>query len=168
MRAGRRPPFALAAGLLAAALVAAGYVWASHERGDRRAAVAKRGAAVMPFALERTTHVFKGLRDGGVQTVVADDPGDRAQVALIRRHLRDEAAKFERGEFSDPAAVHGHGMPGLAELRAGFDRIAVAYAPVANGGRIRYSTDDRRLVRALHDWFRAQLSDHGDHAEGDL
>jgi hypothetical protein len=56
-------------------------------------------------------------------------------------------------------------MPGLAELRAGADRITITYQDIAAGGRITYSTDDPTLATALHAWFDAQVSDHGQHAE---
>lgn len=164
----RRPALVSGVGALAAALVAGGYIWASRgDDGDRQVEVAKRGAEVMSFDLERTSHVFRPLDDGGVQTVVADDPNDSEQIALVRSHLEREAARFEQGDFDDPARVHGHEMPGLAELRAGAERVAVRYEPVAAGGRIRYVTRDPAIVRAIHEWFRAQVSDHGAHAEGE-
>jgi hypothetical protein len=129
--------------------------------GDRQAIVAERGSAVMPFDLGRTTHVFAKRRDGGVQTVVAKTSDDLGEVASVRRHLRAEAARFRRGEFDDPAAIHGREMPGLAELSNGVEAIQIRYADVRTGGRIRYSTSDPTLVRALHLWFDAQLMDHG-------
>ena len=131
---------------------------------SRRAEVAARGALVMPFDLERTTHVFTPTVEGGVQTVVADDADDREQVRLVREHLSGEAGRFRRGDFADPAAIHGDEMPGLAELREGASRIRVEYADVPAGGRIRYSTGDPALARVLHAWFAAQRSDHGAHA----
>lgn len=118
----------------------------------------------MPFDLERTTHVFAKRASGGIQKVVSDEP-DAAQTESIRRHLREEAEKFRRGEFDDPAAIHGMEMPGLAELRAGYERIEIRYEDVRRGARIFYETDDPALVRALHDWFDAQVVDHGDHAQ---
>jgi hypothetical protein len=45
---------------------------------ERLANVAAKGAEVMPFDLERTTHIFEKLDDGGLQQVVSDD-GDAAQ-----------------------------------------------------------------------------------------
>jgi hypothetical protein len=130
----------------------------------RQAEVAARGAEVMPFDLERTTHIFDDLPDGGLQQVVADDPADGAQIALIRAHLQAEAARFQRGDFGDPATIHGDQMPGLAELRQGYAQIKVAYAELPDGAQIRYTTSDRAMVTALHAWFAAQLSDHGGHA----
>jgi hypothetical protein len=130
----------------------------------RQAEVAERGAAVMPFDLERTTHIFEPLPDGGLQQVIADDPQDAAQVGLIRGHLQEEAEKFGRGDFGDPAAIHGGAMPGLAELRAGYRQIDLAYAELPSGAQIRYTTSDPAMVAALHAWFQAQLNDHGGHA----
>ena len=156
-------------GLLAAAgvtaLVAGGYVWGAGQAGDdRQAEVAARGAKVMPFDLERTTHVFEERDDGGVQTVVADDPADTAEVEKIREHLEGEAEEFRNGRFDDPMAIHGRETPGVAKLRAGAGRMEIRYEDVPDGGRITYATRDPELVRALHAWFDAQLVDHGAHA----
>jgi hypothetical protein len=38
---------------------------------------------------------------------VADDPSDSDQVALVREHVRDEADRFARADFDDPAHIHG-------------------------------------------------------------
>jgi len=136
---------------------------AAHAGHARQAEVAERGASVMPFDLERTTHAFRPLADGGVQTVTSND-GDARQVELIREHLRLEAAAFARGDFASPAAIHGTDMPGLAELSAGASRMRVAYEDADTGGRLRFMTSDAGLVAALHRWFAAQRSDHGRHA----
>jgi hypothetical protein len=149
-------------------VVAALVVWIagrSSDDRDRVAEVAARGERVMPFDLERTTHRFQPSAEGGLQTVVADDPDDSDQVDLIRGHLSDEAARFRAGDFGDPATIHGDDMPGLAELTQGAERIEVRYEDAPAGGRILYRTDDPVLVRAIHDWFEAQLTDHGPHAE---
>jgi hypothetical protein len=132
---------------------------------ERQEDVAERGAEVMPFDLEATTHRFEPTDEGVVQTVVADDPTDAANVALVREHLAAEAERFAGGDYADPAAIHGDDMPGLAELEAGADRIDVAYAETSAGGRITYTTADAGLVDALHRWADAQVMDHGDHAE---
>ena len=52
-------------------------------------------------------------------------------------------------------------MPGLKELAAGAARIKVEYAALPNGGETTFTTDDLHLVKAIHRWFGAQLSDHG-------
>lgn len=133
---------------------------------DRQSEVASRGAEVMPFDLERTTHHFDKTADGGVQTVIADDPADSHQIGLVREHLRMEADRFRRGDFTDPGRIHGHAMPGLDALKGSAGRIEIAYAETPDGGRITYRTTDPALVTALHAWFDAQVSDHGAHATG--
>ena len=56
-------------------------------------------------------------------------------------------------------------MPGVAELREGHERISVTYSDVPGGAELRYTTDDPRLVSAIHAWFDRQVMDHGAHAE---
>jgi hypothetical protein len=133
---------------------------------SRQEVVAERGAVVMPFDLEATTHVFEPTETGGIQTVVAHDPGDGAQIDLVREHLLDEAERFRRGDFGDPATIHGHEMPGLAVLESSVGSFTVTYREVSAGAEITYRSTDPEVVQALHDWFAAQLADHGDHATG--
>lgn len=79
----------------------------------------------MPFDLEATTHRFEPVKDGLLQTVVADNPRDAEQVRLVRQHLASEAERFAAGDYSDPASIHGDDMPGLAELETGAEDIRV-------------------------------------------
>jgi hypothetical protein len=130
---------------------------------DRQTVIAERGAAVMPFDLDTSTHIFEKTRDGGVQQVVSDT-GDPEQIALIRGHLREESGRFARGDFHDPAMIHGDDMAGLHDLMMGADRMTIEYTDVERGGQIRYASGDPDLVAAIHAWFDAQVSDHGDHA----
>lgn len=134
------------------------------ETEQRQAEVAEAGRAVMPFDLDATTHVFEKLPDGGLQTVVADTD-DAEQVALIRAHLTDEAARFAQGDFHDPAMIHGDDMAGMHALMMGHDRVTIAYHEVERGAEIRYTSEDPALVDAIHQWFDAQLRDHGEHAQ---
>lgn len=132
---------------------------------ERQADVAARGAEVMPFDLDRTTHVFAPTEDGGLQTVRSED-GDEEQIRLIREHLRNEAERFAQGDFHDPAMIHGSDMPGLHTLVMGADRLTVEYQSVEGGGEIRYASSDEEIIAAIHEWFAAQVSDHGAHAQG--
>ncbi len=159
-----RPKFVWIASLIAVVIV----IGAGLRRTvlhQRQAEVAMRGAQVMPFDLEKTTHHFEPLPDGGLQTVVADTPIDPEQVKLIQSHLEEETAKFQAGDFSDPAAIHGDAMPGLKQLRTGYRDMTVEYTALPDGGQIRYIAQQSNLVTAVHDWFAAQRSDHGHHAE---
>lgn len=118
----------------------------------------------MPFDLDRTTHTFTKTDTGGVQSVMAKDPRGGTQVELIREHLLLERDNFAAGDFDDPAAIHGMDMPGVSELRAGYDRIDVSYREEPFGAALVYTSDDAQLVAALHAWFDRQLMDHGAHA----
>jgi hypothetical protein len=49
-------------------------------------------------------------------------------------------------------------------LKAGTAKLDIRYTALPDGAQIRYTAKDSKLVTALHRWFDAQLSDHGDHA----
>ena len=116
---------------------------------------------VMPFDMSKTVHIFKMTESGGVQRVIAKDPGATDQIVLIQRHLRYEAVKFQDGDYSDPAKLHGADMPGLKDIQAGASRIKISYSALPSGAEITFETTDLRLITALHRWFGAQLSEHG-------
>lgn len=131
-------------------------------QAQRQAEVARLGKDVMPFNLAATTHIFTKSETGGTQQVVAKAAGDAAQITLIRQHLQDIQAQFLKGNFSGPSHIHGQAMPGLAELKAAKPgQIAIDYRDIQDGAELSYKTADARMVAALHQWFDAQLSDHG-------
>lgn len=130
---------------------------------SRQKHVAEQGAGVMPFDLKRTTHFFDANAAGGVQAVTANDKNDRAQIALIRSHLALEAKQFAKGDFSDPATIHGNGMPGLATLAASSGKLKITYKERPDGASITYVSNDGDVIAAIHDWFAAQRSDHAAH-----
>lgn len=121
----------------------------------------RRGSLVMPFDLDKTVHVFKRTKEGGVQQVRAKDPDDREQIRLIRQHLRDEAQRFARGDFGDPATLHGHDMPGVKVLERSARELEVNYNDLSDGAEIAYKTSESEVLEAIHQWFGAQLHDHG-------
>ena len=141
------------------------FLWRKLALHHRQTEVARIGLQVMPFDLEVTTHEFAPLPNGGLQTVTADNPADKQQIELIQSHLQEESTKFQSGDFSDPAKIHGENMPGLASLQSGASDISVQYTSLPNGGQIRYTTDRADLVSSIHSWFNAQRSDHGHHAK---
>lgn len=149
---------AVAAGMLAGC--------SGDDGANRQDEIAERGAAVMPFDLDKTHHTFEQNDRGGVEAVRALDSKDTRQIDLIRSHLQLETTKFATGDFSDPTAIHGMAMPGVAALSAGAKagRLTIGYAELPDGASITYASDDPVLVAAIHDWFNAQVSDHGAHA----
>jgi hypothetical protein len=57
-------------------------------------------------------------------------------------------------------------MPGLADLKSGAKKIDVGYLALPDGAQLGYTVNDPKPVTAIHNWFTAQLSDHGNHAIG--
>ncbi len=129
----------------------------------KQAQVVERGRSVMPFDIDRSMHHFEKTPSGGVQRVVSTDR-DPQQISLIREHLKAEAERFARGDFSDPSTIHGPEMPGLKTLAAGAGRIDIRYAEIPGGAQISYDSVDSSVVSAIHRWFDAQLQEHGHHA----
>lgn len=117
--------------------------------------------SVMPFDMSSTVHIFKMTESGGEQRVIAKGSADTDQVAMIRQHLKHEAVRFQHGDYSDPATLHGANMPGLKELQAGAAHINVSYTALPTGAAITFQTTDLQLLTAIHRWFGAQLSEHG-------
>lgn len=131
---------------------------------QRQAAIEQRSEQVMPFSMIEAMHVFTPTAGGGVQQVVVHD-GNQEQIRLVRRHLRQQAHAFAHGDFANPAYVHGNDMPGLTELERDYRRIRISYANIALGGKITYASTDHAAVTAIHQWFAAQVRDHGEHAQ---
>ncbi len=126
-----------------------------------QARVHQMSHTVMPFDMSKTIHIFKMTETGGIEKVLARDPHETGQIALIRQHLRLEAGKFQRGDYSDPARLHGKDMPGLKELEANAARIKITYRELPEGAQIIFTTHNLHLLTAIHRWFGAQLSEHG-------
>lgn len=146
-----------------AAAAAAFAVQGGEGNGARQAEVARKGAMVMPFDLARTRHYFDDRKTGGIETITANDKTDAQQIALIRAHLSAEAKRFGRGDFSDPAKIHGEDMPGLHQLAGAGAKLRVTYKALPAGARLTYASRDQAVVSAIHEWFAAQRSDHDAH-----
>ncbi len=125
------------------------------------------GHSVMPFDLAKTMHIFRMTDTGGVERVIVKDANDKQQIAMIRKHLHHEAEAFQRGDYSDPASLHGANMPGLKDLQAGAAGIKVSYTAQPDGAEITFATTDIHLLTAIHRWFGAQLSEHGPDARAE-
>lgn len=123
--------------------------------------------SVMSFDISETIHIFKMTEEGGIQQVISRDVDAVHQVMMIQQHLRYEAERFKRGDYSDPEKLHGQAMPGLKELQDGGAEINVSYADVPLGGQITFTTTDLHLLTAIHRWFGAQLSEHGTDAKAE-
>jgi len=147
-------------------LLAAGVAETGEQATESRLdEVQRRGEQVMPFSLEQTAHIFTKTAQGGVQQVIAKENADTGQIDLIQAHLSTISRQFAQGDFSDPARIHGDEMPGFAALsKAGPGRIRIEYRKLDKGAQIIYSAEDPDLIKAIHQWFDAQMSDHARHA----
>lgn len=120
------------------------------------------GHEVMPFDLSKTVHIFRMTEDGGIQKVVMrGDSADPEQVHRIQHHLGMEATEFQKGNFADPAHLHGAAMPGLREMQASASKMQITYHVLPNGAEIQFRAKDITAITAVHRWFGAQLSEHG-------
>ena len=134
----------------------------SQAQTNSQAEVAQRGTQVMPFALAKTMHLFSPTPDGGIQRVIARNPQDHQQITLIRQHLQEMAQKFKSGDYSGPAFIHGEHMPGLQILqKAKPDDLQIRYAEEIDGASLVFQSRQPEIINAIHDWFTAQLQDHG-------
>ena len=106
-------------------------------------------------SFDRTTmsRGFQARDDGGVEQVVTRDTANQKELGQARAYLKDEVARFQQGQYDDPARTHGMEMPGSKALESGYSRIRVSYADLPNGGQVAYVASDAELVQALHAWF---------------
>lgn len=149
----------IAAGLLFVSTTALALEEAGTERINE---VRQRSELALPFALDQTLQTFSKTVHGGVQHIVVKSAGDAQQVKLIQAYLQKLADEFRKGDFSETERMHGTNMPGLIQLKmAKTDDIKFEYKALENGAQIHYSTEYPQFVQALHEWFDAQMSDHG-------
>jgi len=143
--------------LIAAAF---GAVVAAQTSQDPHDAMHARGAHVMGFDQDATTHHFYLYPDGGAIDVAANDPADTVNVEAIRSHLPHIAQMFGSGDFSSPMLVHATNVPGTADLARLTDRVRFTYVETPRGGRVEAKTTDPAALKALYEFLRFQISDH--------
>ena len=150
----------LALSCAASSLAAAPETPASAD-AQRQQDVREKGSLVMPFSLEQTHHTFEKNDTGGVQRVRASN-ADADQVAMIRSHLHSIEKAFSARDFSAPAHIHGAAMPGMAEMEAAAPgELTVSYHDLDDGAELDYVSRAPATIAAIHQWFDAQLADHG-------
>src|SRR5581483_4449549 len=120
----------------------------------------ERGAHVMGFDQQKTTHHFHLDPDGGAIDVSANDPDDQADIKAARAHLPHIAKMFGEGDFSAPVLVHATNVPGTADLARLKDRLSYRYEETPRGGRVNILTADPDALAALHTFLRFQIADH--------
>jgi hypothetical protein len=117
-------------------------------------ALAQRAVQPTPPPPDQSLHVYRETPDGGAEIVVNHELS-RKQVQVLREQLRAEAKAYEQGEYVLPSTASPPAS--LARLRAGASHISVSYDDVDGGGAIHLKTSDQALVRAIYDYFAAQV-----------
>ena len=146
--------------IFAFSLLAAVAVVAGQTPQDPHDAMHARGAHVMGFDQDATTHHFYLYADGGAIDVAANDQADRVNVTAIRSHLPHIVQMFGSGDFSSPMLVHAANVPGTADLARLTDRVRFSYVETTRGGRVEAKTSDPAALEALYAFLRFQISDH--------
>lgn len=120
-----------------------------------------RGAMVMGFDQERTTHHFVLYQDGGAITITVNDIADVKNRDAIRSHLPHIATLFGTGRFDAPMIVHDSAdVPGTRVLARRSDAVRYVYAETSGGGRIDIITTDREALAAVHEFLIFQITEH--------
>ena len=141
------------------ALVLAAFPFAVRADDAHQNMVTEHGKQTMPFDQSQAMHMFLPSATGGVVEIVVHDMNP-TQIALVRAHLLQEAAKFVRGDYTDPAYIHGKAMPGLVQLTLRSSSISVRYFETPSGAAITLDSSEQALISAIHEWLMAQQHDH--------
>ena len=127
----------------------------------RLAAAQDRGAMVMGFDQDKTTHHFSLYEDGGAIEVSVNDPADVKNRDAIRAHLPHIAMMFGGGDFDAPMMVHDtKNVPGAETLAKLKDKIRYTYVETPRGGRVDVVTTDKAAIAAVHEFLKFQIGEH--------
>lgn len=132
------------------------------------AALQKRGGMAMGVDQYASEHEFDITSDGG-RIELQSKTEDSLAVSQIRAHMRLIQHAFAAGDFTTPAFVHGHDMPGTRVLTEKRDLISYTYDDLPRGGEVRIATSDSAARKAIREFLTAQRSEHhaapgGDHS----
>lgn len=119
-----------------------------------------RGAHVMGFDQDKTTHSFRLHADGGAVDISVKDRADVTNRDAIRSHLPHIAQMFGDGSFEAPMLIHAARVPGTEQMTALKNRIRFVYVETPGGGRLDIFTSDAAALHAVHEFMRFQIADH--------
>ena len=111
---------------------------------------------------ETTQHSFRLFADGGA-IELRGTPKE-----MIEKHMRAVVSDFSRGDFAKPLFVHGVMPDGAARMKELGDAIAYTFEELPDGGRIRITTTNADALKAVHDFLRFQIKDHGTKDSGTI
>jgi hypothetical protein len=144
--------------LVVAALVVTSPVFAQQTPHDQ---MNHRGAAVMGFDQDKTTHHFHLYDDGGAIDIAVKDATDAKNRDAIRSHLPHIALKFGQGSFDAPMLVHdSKAVPGTKVMTDRKSAIRYEYVETPRGGRVNIVTTDAAALGAVHEFLKFQIAEH--------
>jgi hypothetical protein len=127
---------------------------------DHTSQMNSRGAHVMGFSQEKTTHHFTLSFDGGIIEVLTNDLKDTANLDQIRTHFHHVSHMFAEGNFTDPMLVHAVNVPGTAVMTQQKDALHWNVVETPRGARMLIAADNKSALEALHQFLRFQIEDH--------
>jgi hypothetical protein len=127
---------------------------------EKKAETKQRGAVVMGFDQNKTTHHFRLTVSGGFIQVEVNDSVDAVNRDLVRTHLKTIAEEFAAGNFAKPFGTHDEMPPGVKTMERKKSAISYQFEPTESGGRVRIGTKSADAVRAVHDFLRYQITGH--------
>ncbi len=124
------------------------------------AALKARGALAMGFDQDATEHHFPTSASGGSIEVEVKDAADSASREQIRRHLKEIAGAFAKGDFAKPFQTHAEVPPGVPAMEGLKGVIRYKYEETPRGGLVRISTSDPEALKAVHEFLDYQGREH--------
>ena len=133
---------------------------AMHGSGDSSfAKMQQRGQMAMGVDQYMSSHKFDITSDGG-RIELQSDKDDSLAVAQIRAHMKLIQHAFAAGDFSTPAFVHAHDMPGTDVMARKAAAITYTYGDLPRGGEVRITTSDAEAKAAIAQFLEAQRKEH--------
>ena len=129
------------------------------QMGQTSPAEAARAEKGMSFDLDKTTHHFKLLAEGGIIEITANDPSDIVTRDAIQRHIAKIARMFTEGNFTIPMLVHEQTPSGVDTMKRLKSELSYAPENLSNGGRVRITTSNPQALNAVHDFLRFQIQE---------
>ena len=126
------------------------------------AGVQERGGMAMGVDQYTSSHKFDITPDGG-RISLQRDVDDSLGVVQIRAHMRLIQHAFEAGDFSTPAFVHAHDMPGTDVMTKKRGVITYTYQDLPRGGAVVIKTGDEEARSAIAKFLEAQRTEHRSH-----
>lgn len=140
----------------------AGFAESKEAITGKTAANKPASTALVPYDTKQANESFSKTVHGGIMHIVAKSADNTQQIKLIQQYLRQTAAEYKKGDFSSTERFHGSNMPGLAQMKsANAGEIRYDFQALPDGGQIHFSTEYPHLLNALHNWFDAQIKEHG-------